>query len=230
MARTIKKLSCQDCIYKLHCFHKLTSEELDLIDSNRVELTYRKGEIICKQGSFASNILHVSEGFSKIYIEHNDKNLILKVVSSKDLIGLPSIFNNNVFHYSVGALTDISVCSINTSIIVNLIRENSSFAENIIAEINKNMVQYFDRFISLTQKQSHGRIADAILHLSNDVFFSQEFEMPITRKDLAELTGMSTENVIRILKELNNDRILSIDNKKIKILSPELLHKLSEFG
>lgn len=230
MARITKKYNCQDCIYKLDCFQKLSSEELELIDTNRVELTYKKGEIISKQGSFASNVLHVSEGFAKIYIEHNDKNLILKVVSAKDLIGLPSIFNHNVFHYSVAALTDTMICSINTSVIVNLIRENSQFAENIISLINKNMVQYFDRFISLTQKQSHGRIADAILHLSNDVFFADEFELPITRKDLAELTGMSTENVIRILKELNNDRILSIDNKKIKIVSPQLLHKLSEFG
>jgi CRP/FNR family transcriptional regulator, polysaccharide utilization system transcription regulator len=230
MARISKKYNCQDCQFKLECFQKLSPEELELIDSNRVELLYKKGEIISKQGAFASNILHVSEGFAKIYIEHNNKNLILKVVSSKDLIGLPSIFNNNVFHYSVAALTDVMTCSINTSILVNLIRENNVFAENIISLINKNMVQYFDRFISLTQKQSHGRIADAILHLSNDVFYTDEFEMPITRKDLAELTGMSTENVIRILKELNNDRILSIDNKKIKIVSPELLQKLSEFG
>lgn len=230
MARISKKYNCKDCVFKLDCFQKLSDEELELIDSNRVELSYKKGEIISKQGAFASNVLHVSEGFAKLFIEHNDKNLILKVVSSNDLIGLPSIFNQNVFHYSVAALTDTMVCSINTSVIVNLIRETPGFSENIISLINKNMVQYFDRFISLTQKQSHGRIADAILHLSNDVFFTDEFELPFTRKDFAELTGMSTENVIRILKELNNDRILSIDNKKVKILANELLHKLSEFG
>lgn len=230
MARVSKKYNCQNCVFKLECFNNLSDEELELINANRVELAYKKGEIVSKQGSFATNILHVSEGFAKIYIEHNDKNLILKVVSTKDLVGLPSIFNDNVFHYSVAALTDTMICSINTSIIINLIRENHKFAENIISLLNKNTVQYFERFISLTQKQSHGRIADAILHLADDVFNSEEFELPITRKDLAELTGMSTENVIRILKELNNDRIVSIDNKRIKILSPQILEKLSEFG
>ena len=230
MAKPLKKYNCIDCPLKANCFEHLTNEELELINSNRVELQYKKGEIICKQGAFANNILHIPEGFAKIYIEHNNKNLILKIVSSKDLISLPSLFNYNIFHYSVATVTDSYVCSINISAMVSLIRSNSKFAETVISLVNKNTVQYFDRFISLTQKQSHGRIADALLHLSDDVFYNDEFHLPITRKDLAELTGMSTENVIRILKELNSDRIISLESKSIKIISKELLNKLSEFG
>ena len=105
MAKPLKKYNCIDCPLKANCFEHLTNEELELINSNRVELQYKKGEIICKQGAFANNILHIPEGFAKIYIEHNNKNLILKIVSSKDLISLPSLFNYNIFHYSVATPT-----------------------------------------------------------------------------------------------------------------------------
>jgi CRP/FNR family transcriptional regulator, polysaccharide utilization system transcription regulator len=230
MAFDSKNKTCKDCLTRYESFGFLSEDELQMIENDRVELKYKKGEIICKQGSYANNIIHISEGLAKIYIEHNQKNLILKLASHQNLIGLPSIFNYNVYPYTVSAITDSIVCSINVSVFVNLIRQNPKFAENIISLLNKNTVQHYNRFISLTQKQSHGKIADAILHLSNDVFSADEFDLPITRRDFAELTGMSTENVIRILKELHNDRIIELESKKIKIISKELLQKLSEFG
>ena len=51
------------------CFDHLSEEEVDLVNANIVEVTYMKGETICKQGSFASHIMMVTEGLAKIYIE-----------------------------------------------------------------------------------------------------------------------------------------------------------------
>jgi signal-transduction protein with cAMP-binding, CBS, and nucleotidyltransferase domain len=43
----------------LTLFDELTEEEQKMIDANKVTVTYKKGEMICKQGSFASNIMHI---------------------------------------------------------------------------------------------------------------------------------------------------------------------------
>ncbi len=211
-------------------FAHLTDEELEMILKNRVLLKYRKGENICKQGSFASQIFIITEGNAKIYIEHHDKNLILKIAGVGELIGLQSIFVENTFLYSASCIDDMMVYSINIQIVMDMIKTNPVFAAEIIKILNTGISQYFERFISLTQKQLHGRLADAILHLSKHVYNSQEFKLTLTRKDIAEFTGMSTESAIRILKEFHNDKIINMDGKVLKITSMKLLEKLSEIG
>lgn len=211
-------------------FKSLKNEEIELIEKNKAVLKYKKGEIVCKQGSFANHLIYIEEGTVKIYIEHQDKNLILKIAKAGEFIGIQSLFANSTFTYSAACIEDTVVSIVNMSLFNEIVKLNNNFATEIIGNLNQNINQYFDRFISLTQKQLHGRLADAILHLSKDVYQSMEFKLTLTRKDLAEFTGMSTESAIRILKEFHNDKIVNIDGKTLKITSQKLLEKLSEIG
>ncbi len=77
------------------CFDLLTEDEQKLVDDNMVEVFYKKGEIICKQGSFASKIIFLSEGLVKVYLEGQPKNLILTITPKNNLVGLPSIYEGN---------------------------------------------------------------------------------------------------------------------------------------
>ncbi|MBI9068803.1 MAG: Crp/Fnr family transcriptional regulator [Salinivirgaceae bacterium] len=208
----------------------LTNDQIEKIKANQVNLNYNKGEIICKQGGFASHIIFLSEGLVKIYKEHNEKNLILQIVKPGELIGLSSLYNKGVFNYSAATIDRSKVYSINADIIKYLIKNNADFSEKIITLLNLNTTQYFERLISLTQKQLHGRIADAILHLAREIYQKDSFNMLLSRRDLAEFCGMSTESAIRILKEFHNDKIVNIEGKKLDIISYSLLERLSEVG
>jgi CRP/FNR family transcriptional regulator len=73
-------------------------------------------------------------------------------------------------------------------------------------------------------------MADGLLYLSNDFYRSSEFEMNLSRQDLADLTAMSKDSVIRILKEFEKERIISFRSKKMKILKKDVLFDLSEKG
>jgi len=73
-------------------------------------------------------------------------------------------------------------------------------------------------------------MADILLCLAGRVFKADEFEPNLSRKELAELTGLSTENVIRILKKFKDDGLIEEHNKTIKITNYELLTKISEHG
>jgi CRP/FNR family transcriptional regulator len=211
-------------------FDNLSEELLQDVNNNQVNLSYNKGEIISKQGGFASHIIFVSKGLIKIYKEHNDKNLILKIVKPGEFIGLTSLFNNGVFNYSSASIDNSEVYSINADTIKKIIHENPDFAKKIIAQINLNTTQFFERTVSLTQKQLHGRIADVILLLSDDIYESNKFNMLLSRRDIAEFCGMSTESAIRILKEFHNDKIINIEGKNIEIISRKLLERLSNVG
>ncbi len=223
--------TCTVYTSKMSCFEELTPEQIELIEQNKRVVKYKKGEIICKQGSFASHIMYLSEGLAKVYLEGHPKKLVLKISPEESLIGLPSIYDgNNIFLYSASAYIDSVVELIDINTFKRLINENAKFAYRVINVLNANTVQIYGRFYCLTNKQGHGRVADILLCLSERIFGKREFHLPLTRTDLAELTGMSTENVIRLLKDLKDDGLIEMTGKKIKILNYEMMNRISELG
>ena len=81
-------------------------------------------------------------------------------------------------------------------------------------------MENYIKFVELTQKGMHGRIAGALLYLHESVFMNSNNKITIKRQDLADLTAMSKESSIRILKELKDENIISVDGNTI------ILHKL----
>lgn len=213
------------------CFEYLTSEEQELVNKNRIELSYKKGEILAKQGTFASHIIFLNEGLVKVYLEGRPKDLILKIVPSNHLIGLPSIYDgNNRFIYSVATYSASTVSLIDISLFKQLLHNNSRFATKIINILNEDTALIYGRFFCLTMKQSHGRVADILLCLANRVYKAPKFELAISRNDLADLTGLASESVIRILKEFKDERLISIEGKIIHILDGEGLERISSIA
>jgi CRP-like cAMP-binding protein len=69
-----------------------------------------------------------------------------------------------------------------------------------------------------------------LLYLNKEEFNSIDIFSHISRKDLAELSGMAIESVARILTEFSDDKIIEIKGKKIEIKNIELLKSISKNG
>ncbi len=212
-------------------YELLTEDERILIDEHSVSISFKKGETVCKRGAFASHIFFLEEGLVKVYLEERNKNLILMLSTKNNLLGLSSIFDgNNKLPYSVSTYTDSRVRMIDIQIFRELLKQNSEFSYRIINLLNEKTAQIYGRFFSLTQKQLHGRLADILLCLSNRIFKSKSFELPLSRADLGDLTGMSTESVIRMMKEFKDDGLIDMHCKSIELLDIARLERISEFG
>jgi CRP/FNR family transcriptional regulator, polysaccharide utilization system transcription regulator len=223
--------TCTPFAYELSCFELLTNEEKALLDSSSVYVNYKKGEIICKQGSFASHIMYLEKGLVKIYIEGNPKDLILTITPQENLMGLQAMYEgNNTFLYSICTYTDATVRLIDIHTFKQLLKQNPLFAYRIMSIVNESTAQSYNRFFSLTQKQLHGRLADILLCLSRKIFKTESFDLPLTRSDLSDLTSMSTESVIRIMKDFKDDGIIDINNKSITLLDLPRLDSISAKG
>ena len=223
--------SCTVSNAKCFCFDMLTEEERELINKNSIDVKYKKGEIICKHGTFAPHIISLKKGLVKIYLEGVNDSLILKIIPSGNLIGLTSIFEgNSIFHYSAMTYIDSTASLIDINILRQIIAQNAKFATSIINILCENTTQTFGRFFCLTHKQIYGRLSDILLCLSERIFKNHDFELNLSRKELAELTGMSTESVIRMLKKFKDDGIIELNGKKIHIINFDLLKKISEYG
>jgi CRP/FNR family transcriptional regulator len=223
--------SCTVRSDKCDCFEKLTEDDLALMEDNQVQIKYRKGEMICKHGTFASHVIYLQKGLIKVYLEGDNESLILKIIPAGNLINLSSILkDNNIFHYSALAYEDTEAILIDINIFRQIINTNVAFASSIIDILCENSLQTFGRFFSLTHKQLYGRLADIILCLAERIFKSNDFELNLSRKELAELSGMSTESVIRMLKKFKDDGIISMNGKTISIKNHDMLMQISTFG
>jgi CRP-like cAMP-binding protein len=222
---------CSTFSFDLSWYELLTDEEKLLIDTNSVSINFKKGETVCKRGAFASHIYFLEEGLVKIYLEERNKNLIITLSKKNNLMGLSSIYEgNNKLPYSISTYTDSIIRMIDIGIFRQLLKQNPEFSFHIINLLNESTAQIYGRFFSLTQKQLHGRLADILLCLSNRIFKSRSFDLPLSRADLGDLTGMSTESVIRMMKEFKDDGLIDMNCKQIELLDISRLERISEFG
>lgn len=222
---------CSIPYHDCRCFDKLTDEEQQLIESSSVKIHYRKGELICKQGSFASHIIYMEKGLAKVFINNGVNSLVLKIIPEKNLLGLTSINpDNRTYQYSAVAYVDCDVKQIEIGLFRQLVERNPAFAIEVIDILSANSIQINGRFFCLTHKQSYGRLADILLCLADRIFKTHDFELPISRKDLAELSGLSPETVVRMLKKFSEEGLISLDGKQFRILDYDRLQKISENG
>lgn len=220
--------NCCNCSKKSPVFQHLNDDELNLVNRHKTTVKYKAGEIIIKQGSPQTHVISFTSGIAKVYIEgNNNKNLILQFIKPTQFLGEPGIYVDNLHHFSISTIEDSQVCYIELEIFKKLVRTNIAFAEAMMINISQNGIFNYNRFISLTQKNMPGRIADALIYLKKDIYTDSDQYVNISRQDIAEFTGMSKDSAIRILKEFEVENIITLVNRKICINKPERLNQIS---
>ncbi len=223
--------SCEECNTKSELFRLLSNKETQLLNEERFEVHFRAGENIIKQGTILTHVSNLVQGLAKVYIEgYDQRNLLLNLVTPHAILGEPGLFTDSRNHYTVTALEESVVCFVNAANFKKVLRSNADFAEHFISYLNQKTIQTYNKILSLTQKQMHGKMADALIYLSEKVYDSLAFEIPLSRQDLADMTAMSKDSAIRILKEFERDAIAMVDGKKVSISDIEALRELSERG
>ncbi|RLD58617.1 MAG: hypothetical protein DRJ05_07715 [Bacteroidetes bacterium] len=225
------KTDCKKCPYKNLIFNKLGNNELKFMETSRKEVIYKKGEIIAEEGSVIEEFLYLKSGLLKVYRKgRGDKDQIIRIADSSDFVSLLSMFSNKTYKYSLSALEDSEVCIIGADKIKEMVKTNGDFALDIISRMSYTYDEIIDSTYRIRQKQLRGRIAHILLYFSEKVYNRKQFELPLSRREIAELINMTTENIIRILSEFRKDKIIRIDKKTIEILDIGRLKKVNTTG
>lgn len=224
--------NCLNCLLRSECFNELSFEELTSANQSKVEIQFKKKEIIAKQGAFASHIMYIKSGLVKLFLEgengHHD--VIVNFFSEGEVIGLASLFGKSTFDYSVAAVEDSTLCLIDINEIRKLTQKNATFATLLIKKMNEGTVYAYHQLYDITNRQLNGRIAGALLHLAKNVYKSRKFNFSLTRKDLADFTGMATMSAIRVLNDLKSEGIIADKNGTLEILNIDALEHIRHTG
>ena len=230
MPKFSKPNNCAICPYRSAYTKLLSKEDIDLMQENCIIVNFRKGENVCKQGSVVTHALYLSKGKVKITLESDKKDIILELVDERNYLGLHSILGNKIYNFSVTTLENSDVCMIDSEFFLSLAKKNPKFLFEITKYLADSSNYALKKIIDFNQKNVQGRIADILLYFTDEVYKNKEFTLSITRKELSEFTSMSMENAVRQLSELNKEKIIKLNGRKITILQYDLLKKISEMS
>jgi CRP-like cAMP-binding protein len=212
-------------------FNCLTTEELDLLVKEKRHVTFNAGETILKQNTSASHVVCIKRGLAKIIAEGDgDKKLILRLVATHSILTGGGIFIDEIRHFTVQAVTQVECCFIDSEKIYELVSNNSRFAFELLKLNNKQNIQMLNNLVGITQKYMPGRVSDLLLYLRNEIFLCNPFDTRLSRQELADMTGMTMESFIRILKEFKSSGIIAVDGTNIHILDEDALQLISRKG
>jgi CRP-like cAMP-binding protein len=227
----VSMCQCINCDLRDMFFGFVEPEEMDALCSSRTEKTFEIGDEIIRAGEEIVDFIYLKEGLVKLFrSDEQGKFQIIAIGKPMDFVSLLSVFSDTKYKYSVSALENSTTCIIDLSHVKNLAEQNGKFALSVMKKMSRISDNIILDLLEIRKKQLRGRIAHIILMFSKDVFRSEIFDLPISRKEFAEFIGMTTENVIRTLSEFRKDKILRIYGKSIEILDMDILQRISEHG
>lgn len=221
---------CNECSIKCAAASNLHPEQMEVMENNSVQVNFKKGDNIFREGALSLNIAFLKSGIVKLHMLGPTREKILRIVRAPSYLGLPTSFGDKINQFSATALVDTSVCFIDINLFRNFIYNNGKFAYEIIVELCENELMDYKRYTSQSQKQINGMIAETLLCMSEKIFQDTKFNFPLTQSELGDMVGTSRESVSRVLSDFSNDKIIEFSGKELKIVNKELLKQISEKG
>lgn len=219
------------CDIQAPCFQMLLPEEAEAVRSSKTQVLFRKEDNLTKQGAFASYVLFIIDGYAKQYLEGDGiKNYNLRIIKPGEFVGLSTVFSENTFNYSSVALTDCHVFLVEKQAISGIAKQNGMFGYNIIKRYCEQNTNLINTVRNLMYKQMNGRMADALLYIDSLKNEKSEIFQLLSRKDLADFAGISTESAVKLLKTFEKDGLIKLNEKDIQIIKRNELIEISRKG
>jgi CRP-like cAMP-binding protein len=222
---------CESCDFKEIVFSSLDEETIQALCNNKVEQSYRKGEIINHEGEKITGFKYLKSGLVKLYRRTpSGDEQVITITRPFEFVSNMSIFSEERYQYSVSALEDSVVCLVQLDFIKSLFLKNGNFAMSLLTKISKINDKIISQTLDIRQKNLIGRVAFVLLYFNKDIYKSKVFDLPVSRKEIADYIGMSTANVIRTLSDFKRDGIIKVFGKTIEVVDVNKLEILSKRG
>ncbi len=211
----------------------LSDEILESININRTVVKYKKGEYLFKPGNKIQGLFCLQKGRVKeSKVLDSGKELITAFRKPVDFIAISDImYHPNHLTYAF-AMEDSEVCIIDIEDFKSVLLKDPHFVMSLMQHLAVLNLESQSFLFHLTHCNMKGRLLYCLFYLS-DRFCNSNEQMPycieINLTHLAGLSQLTLSNMIHLLKDLENEKIISYQNKTIKIINPIRAKALIEY-
>lgn len=227
----MKKIAttCSTCNSRTESiFCHISGQSVDELDKHKVTKLYKRGELLYQEGKKSDGVFCLRTGKVKVYKTGDEgKEVILGIAGSGDVLGFRSVLAEQPYHRNAEIIEDAEVCFVQKDFFASLIKKNPTMAFDIIRKLAEELEMTEYKMSDLLNIAVRTRLARLLLMLEKS-YGVEDFEgvildVRLTRQEMGEMIGGATETVIRILSDLENDKIIRLESKKIKILNSQEL-------
>lgn len=226
-----KPCICASCDFREVVFAYLDDASIDDLCDHKEEQFFHKGEIINHEGEKINTFKYLKSGLVKLYRRTSTgEEQVITITRPFEFVSNMSIFSEERYQYSVSALEDSVVCLIKLDFIKELFLKNGAFAMGLLTKISMINDKIISQTLDIRQKNLIGRVAYVLLYFTKEIYKSRVFDLPVSRKEIADYIGMSTANVIRTLSDFKREGIIRVFGKTIEVVEIEKLEVISKRG
>ncbi|MCB0422507.1 MAG: Crp/Fnr family transcriptional regulator [Bdellovibrionales bacterium] len=187
-------------------------------------ISVKAKEALFSTEQFSKTIFYVEQGAFKVIQKIGKKELIARLATSGGLLGHRSLFHSEFYRAQAVALVESKVLAMPKVKFVKQVTECPRLALAFMKTLSKDISESEQRLQWLHNGSVRQRVAKMLLTLaetSGEFIDSQTIVIPLqlTREDLAALSSMAMENVVRTLSDFRRNNILSPNRKTIEIIN-----------
>jgi len=200
----------------------LPEEDFELLMEHQVNHTYKKGEIIFREGAYPSGIYYIKKGkVKKFKVDAEGREQIIYVADNGELIGYHAILSEDHYPDSAAALEESSITFITKETFLKALQHSEVLSRRLLKTLSHEFAVLVNGLALFGKRTVRERLALQLIVLREkykvDFQTGLPVEISMSRDDLASLVGTARENVVRILTEFKLEGILKTKGRKIII-------------
>lgn len=202
----------------------------ELLNERYTQLTFLKGEHIFKDGQVATHMFMIHRGRVKVLMRQTgDRERIIRVAGDGEVLGHRAIGDKPTYTATVTALSDTRMNTIPMPLFLSTLRANNLFCYHFLLYFAEEMRQLDQDMRDLMELDVPQRVAKTLLR-NLDTFGLDEkdkrkFAFTMTRRDIASMAGTTYESVIRTLADFQQQGIIQLVGKEIRLLKKRELER-----
>ena len=194
-------------------FSRLSPEDRRSIAAVAAVREYHKGDRLFEQDSPSDAFYAIARGRVKIFkMMPSGKDLILEVFGPGDPLGAVATYTGRPFPASAVALEDTTCVLIPRTAFFRLLEQNPPLVRGLLLGLTTRLVELTNRLAELTGGRIEPRFARLFLKLAGEMGRPDPrgllVPLPLSRQELADMTGTTIETCIRIMSRWGKDDIV----------------------
>lgn len=228
-----KGLACELCRVKSTCFSStLAGEPLKEFRESRITNIYRKRQVIFYEGHQPHGVFVVCSGRIKIYkADGKGHQLTVRVVGPGEILGHNAILAGELYAETAEALDESVLAYVEEARFKAFLTRQPVMATRLFSQMARDIRFAEDKARDMAMKSSRERLAGQLLTVraaaKAPTSDSGPMRLPYTRQDLAELAGLAQETVIRLLTEMEDDKVISLSGRQLTIRNGQALERMA---
>lgn len=219
-----------DCIQceNLNCLikkHSLDEKIKDFL-TNKHTIKCKKSQQFIMEGTPAHGLFFTYKGKVKVAKTGADeREQIVRFAKDGDIIGHRGGFGSSKYYsISAQALEDSTLCYFSKEDLKAILLEIPTLTFDFMLFYADELSESETRVRKLAQMSVKERVIDSLLYIDKKFGSTDElFNVSLSRKDYAEYSGTTEEQVIRILSTLKKQNLINAKGRKLGILNFEAL-------